>query len=275
MESIKDDLKNIIRDSATKNINYQKNLLKRYLQILILDFLYSHKTYSALFFYGGTCLAHCYGLPRLSEDLDFVDVKKNIQLSDLEKDIQKFFAAQTDLKIKTKLQKFRLYIKFPILKELGLASNDESDLLFVKIEIFKGFDFCKKYTEEFMPLFLYNHSILVRTFDLATLMATKIRAVLNRRWEKTNKSGKILIAVKGRDYFDLMWYLQQKVKPNLQCIEQCNNLANLKKILLTAVENVDAKSIQLDLEAFIDEHAFVKNTSKNIIAILKREINNL
>jgi len=138
MESIKDDLKNIIRDSATKNINYQKNLLKRYLQILILDFLYSHKTYSALFFYGGTCLAHCYGLPRLSEDLDFVDVKKNIQLSDLEKDIQKFFAAQTDLKIKTKLQKFRLYIKFPILKELGLASNDESDLLFVKIEIFKG-----------------------------------------------------------------------------------------------------------------------------------------
>ncbi|KKR75173.1 MAG: hypothetical protein UU18_C0012G0014 [Parcubacteria group bacterium GW2011_GWB2_40_8] len=97
-------------------------------------------------------------------------------------------------------------MKFPILNELGLGSGSESDILILKLEIFNDFIFCKKYQTQIKPLFKFNRSILVKTFDLPTLMSTKIRALLYRKWEKKNKDGEVIISVKGRDYFDLMWY---------------------------------------------------------------------
>jgi hypothetical protein len=39
----------------------------------VLDYIYSAPRYSGLIFYGGSCLAHFFQLPRLSEDLDFID----------------------------------------------------------------------------------------------------------------------------------------------------------------------------------------------------------
>ncbi len=237
----------------------------------MLDFIYSHPRYSQLVFYGGSCLAQCYGLPRLSEDLDFVAAKKEIKLKELALDLENFFR-ETDLKPVVTIQKFRIYLKFPLLKELGLAEKGESDLLFLKVEVFSQFDFCRKYEIETIPLFKYNRSILIKTFDLPTLMATKIRAVLHRKWEKTDKKGKTLIKVKGRDYFDLMWYLEKGVKPNLRCIENMENENQLKKKLLDLVSRIDSRSIKLDLEAFINDEKFIHNLSRNIKDILKKSI---
>jgi len=110
---------------------------------------------------------------------------------------------------------------------------------------------------------------------LTTLMATKIRAILHRKWEKTDKSGNILINVKGRDYFDLMWYLQKNVSPNLNCIENVSNIDNLKKELLKVLDKVNERSIVLDLENFIADKSFVRGLGKNIKEILKKEISNL
>ncbi|MCD6528268.1 nucleotidyl transferase AbiEii/AbiGii toxin family protein, partial [bacterium] len=170
---------------------------------------------------------------------------------------------------------FRIYLKFPILWELNLARKNESNLLFLKIEVFSKFDFCKNYKIEIIPLFKFNRSILIRTFDLPTLMATKIRAVLYRKWEKTDKKRETLIKVKGRDYFDLMWYLEKKITPNLKCIESIRGQNELKEKLLKIIEEVDKKSIQLDLEALIEDRNFVKNVSKNLKGILKRKIEKL
>ena len=77
--------------------------------------------------------------------------------------------------------------------------------------------------------------------------------------------------MKGRDYFDLMWYLEKKIKPNFDCLE-IKNLAELKAKLLKKVNMLDEKSIQYDLEALIDNIDFVKKLSRNIKDILKREI---
>ena len=220
MELIKPFLTKLIKDSASGDKVFRRNLLKNYLQILVLDFIYSHKKYSQLIFYGGSCLSHCYGLPRLSEDLDFVDAKKKIDISKLAKDLENYFKENTDLKTRATEQKFRVYLKFPLLHELELAGKSESDILFLKVEVFKGFDFCKGYKIEIIPLFKFNKTILIKTFNLPTLMATKIRAVLHRKWEKTDKKGKTIAKVKGRDYFDLMWYLEKGIKPNLECIEE-------------------------------------------------------
>jgi len=275
MEDVKNVLKNLITGNRRFNSLYQRNLLKEHLQLLVLDFLYSHSSYSQLVFYGGSCLAHCHGLPRLSEDLDFVDLPKKIKIPELAKGLEKYFKKNTDLEARAVSQKFRVYLKFPLLRELALAESGQSDLLFLKVEIFKGFDFCKNYKTEVIPLFKHNRSILVKTFDLPTLMATKILAILHRKWEKTDKKGKTLAKVKGRDYFDLMWYLQKGVKPNFNCLEGIKNENELKSKLLEIINKIDSASIYLDLESLIDNQNFVKNLSKNLKDILKREVGKL
>lgn len=272
MEITKPFLEHILQTSASTNLLFKRNLIKEYLQVMVLQFIYAHPKYSQFVFYGGSCLAHVFGLNRLSEDLDFIDLRKNIDMAVLAKDLNDFFLKKTDLTMKTTVQKFRVYLKFPILKELALSQARESDFLFIKVEVFSQFDFCKKYETRFIPLFKFNRSVLIRTFDLSTLMATKLRAIFTRQWLKTNKKGEILISAKGRDYFDLLWYLQKNVQPNFDCLADIGSREQLKERLLTTIERLDPKSIQLDLEIFIQDASFVKHLSQHLKEMLKREV---
>jgi predicted nucleotidyltransferase component of viral defense system len=271
METIKPALVNIISESPSRNNLYKRNLIKEYLQIVVLDFIYSHPTYSQLLFYGGSALAHCFDLQRLSEDLDFIDETRKVDVAKLAKDLEVYFAKRTDLEVKTTVQKFRIYLKFPILHELGVSTRSETDILFLKVEVYTEFDFCTRYSTDIRPVFKFNRSVLIKTLDISTLMATKVRAILLRKWEKTDKAGRTTIKVKGRDYFDLLWYLQKGIVPNLLCIEGVETMKELKERLLAVIAHVDGRSIQLDLEALISNPGFVRNMSQNMRAILERE----
>lgn len=268
-------LKNLLFESPSKDVVFQRNVLKEYFQIMALDFIYAHPAYSQLFFYGGSCLSHCYGLPRLSEDLDFVDVEGTIHLNVLANDLNIFIKKETNIALRATVQKFRVYLKFPILHDLGLAAKDESDMLFLKVEVFKDPRFCTASKTEHIPLFKYNRSLIVKTFDLPTLMSTKIRAVLLRKWEKTDKAGNILATVKGRDYFDLMWYFGKGIRPNLECIPEANSLEDLKSQLLAVIARVDIKSIRYDLEALLDNKQFLETVSNNMRTMLESQITKL
>src|ERR1035437_4577604 len=122
METIKPVLADMISESPSRNNLFKRNLLKEYLQVVVLDFIYAHPVYSQLLFYGGSALAHCFDLQRLSEDLDFIDETKNIKPAKLAKDLEEYFLTRTDLPVKTTVQKFRVYLKFPILRDLGLST---------------------------------------------------------------------------------------------------------------------------------------------------------
>ncbi|HNS15617.1 MAG TPA: nucleotidyl transferase AbiEii/AbiGii toxin family protein [Syntrophorhabdaceae bacterium] len=272
METIRPALTNIISESPSRNSLFKRNLLKEYLQVVVLDFIYSHPVYSRLIFYGGSALAHCFDLQRLSEDLDFVDESKKISPAKLAMDIEDHFTKRTDLKVKTTVQKFRIYLKFPILRDLGISTREETDILFLKIEVYTEFDFCKGYATDIRPIFKHNRSVLIKTLDMPTLMATKIRAILYRKWEKTDKQGRTTVKGKGRDYFDLLWYLQKGVQPNLSCIEGFESMKDLKEKLLSIIAGIDSRSIRLDLDALIADPNFVNNIGRNMKAILEREI---
>lgn len=263
-----ENIKNLLAENRGLSAVFRRNLVKEYLQALALAFIYSRKEYSGLVFYGGSALKHCHGLPRLSEDLDFVDADRAVDLAALARDITKYLSARHGLKVEAKTHKFRVLLKFPVLFELGLAAYPESDLLFLKLEVYTDISFCREYKTEIIPLFAHGESMLVRTFDLPTLMATKIRAVLNRRWEKTGKKGETLAAVKGRDYFDLMWYLQKGVEPNIACIENVSDKKELYARLVSAVERIDAASIKYDLDALIADREYVDNLAGNLKQIL-------
>ncbi len=272
---LKDTLMKVLTESRTKDPVVLRNLLKEYFQVVVLDFIYAHPVYSQLFFYGGSCLAHCYGLPRLSEDLDFVDMKSEIDLGVLAQDITIFMYKEAGCNIKATRQKFRVHLKIPILRELGLATASESDVLFLKVEIFRDSGLLASSKPEYIPLFIRNRSIIITTFDLPTLMSTKIRAVLLRTWKRTNKKGETVATVKGRDYFDLMWYLERGIKPNLTYLPEAKNLEDLKKQLHSALDRADAKSIRLDLEAFLEDKIYMEKVSHTIKSILSSQIDAL
>ena len=261
-------IKTLLKEKKVASIVFKRNMVKEYLQVLILSFLFSHKKYRTLIFYGGSSLRHCYNLPRLSEDLDFVDVEKKTDLNKLAEDLVTFFKRKYDLTINAKVQKFRCTLKFPILHMLEIATSHESNYLFSKIEVYSEFEFCKGYHVEIKPVFKFGEALLLRTFDLPTLMATKIRAIRRRKWEKTTKDGRVLAEVKGRDYYDLMWYLEQGVKPNLSCIEDVLNESALYEELIKIVKKLNPQSIKYDLEGLIEDPAFVDTLKDNIKEIL-------
>lgn len=271
-----DYIKLFLQEKETASTIFKRNLVKEYLQVLILSFLYSHENYRNLVFYGGSSLRHCYGLPRLSEDLDFVDIEKRIHLIGMAEDLRKFFANKYRIKVDAKVQKFRCTLKFPILHVLNLASPQESNLLFSKIEVYSEFGFCKEYGTEVKPLFKFGEALLLRTFDLPTLMATKIRAIMHRKWERTTKNGGILAEVKGRDYYDLMWYLEQGAKPNLRCIEGISDEHKLYEELIKIVRRINPQSIKYDLEGLIEDPGFLDTLKDNIkevlISLLKKRL---
>ena len=259
LETIREILK---KEKEATNL-FKRNIVKEYLQIMVLSYIYKDEESRRLLFYGGSCLRHCYNLPRLSEDLDFIDREGKIDLTGLANSLRKYLKKELMLEIKTKIQKFRILLKFPVLHLLGLSKKGETDLLFLKIEIYPEFGFCKNYKVEIIPIFKFGTSILVKTLDLPALMATKIRAIFFRRWEKRDSKGKVLATVKGRDYFDLVWYLERKIEPNIGCIEGIKSKSQIKSKLINMVKEVDTRSIEYDLLPLIREEDFVKNLAKN------------
>lgn len=267
----KQNLENLTQKLQDQNIRSEviKNYLKEYLQILILDFLYSSK-FKDLIFTGGSCLRICYGLNRLSEDLD-LDTEKNINKQELAKNIKKYFAEKLqykNLEISIKGRNKKIYLKFPVLYDLGLAGQSESNKLYVKLEIEKTLS--KKFKTEKTPIIRDEFSFFIKNYDLSTLMAGKITAVLRRSFFK-GKGDKITF--KGRDYYDLIWYLQKGIKPNMNYIKDLNKISSLKNLfqeLDKKLKAINLTYLKQDIENLFESKNFVEDFVKNFQNLYQR-----
>ncbi len=175
-------IKKLLSEQPQTSNVFKRNLVKEYLQVVLLSYLYSHSEYQGLIFYGGSCLRHCFDMERLSEDLDLIDLSDSVDMKKISSDLILFLSKELGVKVVSKVQHFRIYLKIPVLKGLGISNQSESDYLFVKVEIYKKFNMTPACRVQMVPVFKYGRSLLVRTFDLSTLMSTKIAAVLNRTW---------------------------------------------------------------------------------------------
>lgn len=213
------ELEKIAREGGEKGMPaiYVRNSLKEYLQIYVLYSIYTSPEFSKnLIFTGGTCLRHFYGLQRLSEDLDF-DYIEDFAAGDLLKSLEDFFRTRlkySEVAGALKQSAHQILLKFPVLKGLGLAKRDESDLLYIKIDLSKKPS--DKCTVLATSLSKYGLNFVARHYDLPDLMAGKVHAILTRRFfrGKDDKAG-----IKGRDYFDLLWFVKKGVRPNLERLE--------------------------------------------------------
>lgn len=243
-----DDLKTIVDRSRGENSLYARNLLKEALQIYTLNFVYSSVYADTFLFKGGTCLRFCFDLPRLSEDLDF-DIKKFSDFS-----LDKFCQAITDYFVgKLQFKEFdfkiagnkrEIFLKFPIMDKIGLVSNSaESNILFLRIDLSPTDS--KSYKEEISLKTTYDFSFVIKRYSLEDLFASKIAAILSRTFRKRKGD---LITFKGRDYYDLVWFLEKGIKPNYKRLIDITKIKSQSEIL----EKLDEK-VSLVKENYLKE----------------------
>lgn len=175
-------------------------------------------------FYGGTALRILHGIDRFSEDLDFSLVRPNTEFSlarfhsALEEEIRAF---GFHLRVETVRKSAKSAVQSAFLKadtrsQLLVIETDArmartlppGQVLKIRIEVDTdpppGFMTTTRYLLQPIPF-------AVRCYTLPSLFAGRLHALLFRRWKNR---------VKGRDWYDLVWYAAHHPELNLQHLEQ-------------------------------------------------------
>ena len=260
------------REGLSNNVIH--NLLKEALQFYVLDFIYNSAYGRDLFFTGGSALRICHDLNRLSEDLDF-DAKQGQRIN------QEKIAADLIDHFKKRLsfpnieatisgRKKKIYLKFPIFHDLKVSQESESEKLYVKLEIMENIS--KYYQTEFIPVSKFDLNFVVQIYDLPTLMSSKIIAVLKRTFKKGKGDE---ITFKGRDYYDLLWFLQKGIIPNMKRLNDVLGTVDKKEIyqmLWGKVKEINLAYLEEDIFAFFEDGRFIKNYCEHYKEMTKRHL---
>ena len=245
----------------------KRNAIKEVIQEIVLCGLSRVGFFKEAAFYGGTALRIFYGLDRFSEDLDFSLRAVNRDFS-FEKYIpglkEELASYGLNLVISTKEKSRDSSIKSAFVKgdtkELVLSffpddvlatQIGQGELVKVKFEVdiepppYAQFE--TKYKQLPIP---YE----VTLYDLPSLFAGKIHAVLCRSWQKR---------VKGRDLYDFAFYIARRTPVNLKHLtarlvdsgflpsDQELTLSDLKIILKDRFKSIDFPSAKEDVLNFI------------------------
>jgi len=191
----------------------RRNALKEELQFYVLNFIYHNSEYSKWIMYGGSALRIIHGLDRMSVDLDF-EVSHAVTekfLEELKKEVEDYFVStySTNADFLTiKITTGRgLLLKFHVGEELSLRHS--SDQVHVKIDL-NHFVAPKTVTER-RPINRDQLSFVILTYNMSALMASKLAAIFLRG---TRGVGTAIYEEKGRDIYDLLWYMGKKAVPN-------------------------------------------------------------
>ena len=207
-------IKEWIEEYNPQNESDILSALREIMQEITLAALSRTDFFEKAAFYGGTALRIFYGLDRYSEDLDFSLLQPNANFS-----ITPYFRPILDefkalgltvsIREKKKTKQTAIDSAFlkaetiwqeivleDIIKEIGVRSNKT---LKIKIEVDRQPPLHFE-TEE--KLLIRPFSFYVKSFTKSSLFAGKLHALLFRKW---------LRRVKGRDWYDLEWYIKKGI----------------------------------------------------------------
>ncbi len=269
-----------LNQNNIKSSQEAKAIFREMVQQIVLVGLARGGFFKYASFYGGTALRIFYGLNRYSEDLDFTLNEKNLDFC-LEKYISKIeeVALSYGLSLKiscknkivetpiesafAKLNTYQTFLTFKV-KEDILKTIHKDEVLKVKFEIdcnpALGFNIESKWLDN--PEFAS-----ISVLDLPSLFAGKLHAVLCRNYKNN---------IKGRDYYDFLFYIQKGVKPNLVYLKNKlvetsklkkddpfdNNI--LKEMLRKRIEEVDFELVKNDASRFLFKNENLDYYSKDL-----------
>jgi predicted nucleotidyltransferase component of viral defense system len=217
-------------------------------------------------FYGGTALRILYGLDRFSENLDFTLLKPDPSfdfipfLEGMKKELSSF---GFHMEVTKKNKSIDSSIVSAFMKvntiELYLAIKEETKNLIhnEKVQIKLEVDISPPLLERFEERLVLNPTTFnVLTLYKSDLFAGKMAAILYRAWKGR---------VKGRDWYDLIWYIQNKVPLSIPYLESCMKQAGhltpsesltriqLLHMLREKIQTIDWESAKSDMRSFISD----------------------
>ena len=271
----------------TDLLNYE-NALKEIIQEIALLGLWRAKFFEHAAFYGGTALRILYGLERFSEDIDFsliepqTDFELAPYLDAIKVELNSMgFMVNVEERIKNKgtsidsafikAETKEHLIKFDVPEEIS-AHIHHKERMKIKFEVDSdppgGFETDAK-------ILLQPIAFSVRTYKLPDLFAGKVHAVLARAW----LNGRI----KGRDYYDFVWYIGRDVPVKLSHLEQrlrqtgswsskkSMTRVDLVNLLEQKFSNLDIELAKKDILPFIKDPQAVAVWSREFfISLLTR-----
>ncbi|MFH1429395.1 MAG: nucleotidyl transferase AbiEii/AbiGii toxin family protein [Candidatus Margulisiibacteriota bacterium] len=224
--------------------------IREYLQLLVLKILDEKGYFRNIAFVGGTALRILYDLNRFSEDLDFSLISKQNYsfskiISELEREL-KLHNFNIEITCKEDKAVASAFIKFDqLLFDFGLSSHTNQRLS-IKLEI------DQKPPDGYQcTLDMINKEFLIgiNHYDLPSLYSGKLHALLFRKYTK------------GRDFYDLLWFIGRKVEPNYtllkNAIKQTENVnyqvdgGKLKELLINKINKTEFSKVKSDMEPFL------------------------
>ncbi len=258
-------IKQWIESYGPKNIQETEQALREIMQEITLAGLYRANFFKYAAFYGGTALRIFHGLNRFSEDLDFSLLEKN---ADFELEpffnsvIGEFNALGMQVSLKQKIKFNTSSIDSAFLKPDTLWS----ELIFentipqiklsvkpsIKIKVEVDTDPPINFETE-NQLLTKPFSFYVNCFTLPNLFAGKMHALLFRKWKNR---------VKGRDWYDMEWYIKKGVELNLKHLcqralesgdwtEKSITKNQLLELLHTKINSSKIENVKEDVSRFV------------------------
>ena len=270
---MRDYIKSIVNKKLSVDDNL--NLIREYIQAYFLYVIYRKKYYQDMVFTGGTALRFVYRIRRFSEDIDFslsarvTQIDFNLMMRDIAREFKQ--AGYTvEIKAKAHLTVHSAFLKFSgIMFETGLSPlKDEKFLIKVEIDSHPPAGGIEAHTIVSTPFMFY-----MLHYDLKSLFAGKVHALLCREYTK------------GRDWYDLMWYLSKfkDIEPNYimlnnamaqtsrnpTLINQGNWKAEIKRVMRT----LDWGIVRNDVKRFLEDPVELELlTPETLINLLDLEL---
>jgi hypothetical protein len=261
-----------------RSLEDSRHALREIMQEIALLGLWRIKFFEKAAFYGGTALRVLYGLDRFSEDLDFSLLAKTADFDltaygeALKRELASFgFAVMIESRakpagaaiqsafLKADTRTRMITVEF----DLGLVQSvPKTQVLKIKLEV--DTDPPSGFTTETRFL-LRPVPFAVRAFSLADLFAGKMHAVLCRQWKSR---------VKGRDWYDLVWFAAYHPELRLAHLEQrmlqtghwaepaLLTAGDLHDLITRRIDSVDIDQIRREVEPFVKDPASLALWSK-------------
>ena len=254
----------------------EDNVLHEVMQQIALAGLSRGGFFEKAAFYGGTCLHLLHDMPRYSEDMDFslLEPDLSFRFEDyFPAVVEEFKLAGKDVEIKMKHKGQPSAIESAFLKE----SSDVFDIGFttekrLKVKIEVDIDPPPKFNTE-MKTVVSPRTCWVRSYDLPGLFAGKVSAALFRKWKNR---------VKSRDWYDVAWYIQNRVELDLgHLIERAKeseptaDVSTREKLLATfdaRIDSIDFESAKQDVLPYLKDRTEVDIWSREFFKEYVRRI---
>ena len=278
----------MIENYNPKTLEEKKNVIKEVLQEVVLAGLSKTDFFNHAAFYGGSALRIFYGINRFSEDLDFSLLVCN-ELFDLENYLKPVSEIINSIGLDFEVSKKEKTTKSNI-DSAFIKGNTKETLLFIypNTDDYKQIIHNEKIMIKFEvdinpPLYakteikyrLLPFPYQVRVYDMESLFAGKIHAVIARNWK---------FRIKGRDLYDFIYYLSLNTKVNLKHLEarlkQTNTIESdvilTKKILLQLLDDrfnsIDYEKAKEDVKPFIKDQASLDLWNSEFFKAIARNI---